>query len=233
MRHVIVVEDDAATNDRLKELLEAIQMITVVQTFDRTTAEGVINSTHLDLAIVDIDLGHGPKDKYAGFTLLADLSKKGCTTIVVSGMPEENLKEVSLSLNAYDFIGKPITDLDFINKVEHALAWETSEAGMGPVAVHAWPEGLAPDLSRKPTLLWKGRAVRLTLTELCIVHCLVESPGHVVEYNRLAKSMKSSASSKALATHMTGVRRKFIDVDPSFDRIDSEPGKGYVWKTGS
>ncbi len=231
MRRVVVVEDDAATNEHLKELLQAMPGVSVVQALDRTTAEAVINSNQLDLAIVDIDLGQGPKNKFAGFALLAELSKKGCTTIVVSGMPEDNLKEVSLSLSAYDFIGKPINDLDFINKVEHALAWEATEASRNQVGVQAWPDGLGPDPSRKPGLLWNGRPVRLTLTELGIVHCLIEPPGQVVEYSRLAKTMKSSNSSKALATHMTGVRKKFIDVDPGFDQIDAEPGKGYVWKT--
>ncbi len=232
MRRVAVIEDDKATNDHLRGLLETLPDLDVVQAFDRETAESIISAQRFDLVVIDIDLGQVPKNKYAGFALLLQLSGKGRATIVVSGMPEENLQAVSLSLSAYDFIGKPINDLDFLNKAEHALEWEASDNGGNEVGVHAWPDGLQLDPARKPGLLWKGKPVRLTLTELSIVHCLIEPPGRVVEYSRLAKTMKSSVSPKALATHMTGVRKKFIDVELTFDQIDSEPGKGYVWKTG-
>lgn len=232
MPRIAIVEDDPATNQRLRTLIEGSMEAEVVQAFDRTQAEQLVLSARWDLVVMDIDLGQGPKNRYAGLALLAQLGRSGCPTIVVSGMPEENLQDVALSLHAYEFIAKPINDLDFIHKVEHALAWETSDPGTDLFGTHGWPQGLQPDPARKNQLTWKGRPLRLTLTELSIVHHLVEQPGEVVEARRLAKNLKSAGSHKAVAVHMSGVRKKFHDVDPEFDRIGTEPGKGYVWKTG-
>lgn len=231
MPRIAIVEDDPATNDRLRALLEESMEAVVTQAFDRTQAEQLLSSSRWDLVVMDIDLGHGPKNRYAGLALVAQLGRSGCPTIVVSGMPEENLQDVALSLHAYEFIAKPINDLDFIHKVEHALAWEASDAGKDLFGTHGWPPGLLPDPARKNQLLWKGQPLRLTLSELSIVHHLVERPGEVVEARRLAKNLKSAGSPKAVVVHMSGVRKKFHDVDPDFDRIGTEPGKGYVWKT--
>ena len=232
MPRIAIVEDDPVTNDRLRTLIQDSMRAVVEQAFDRVQAERLLPSYRWDLVVMDIDLGQGPKNRYAGLSLLAQLGRSMCPTIVVSGMPEENLQDVALSLHAYEFIAKPINDLDFIHKVEHALAWETSDAGKDLFGTYGWPQGLTSDPNRKNQLLWKGRPLRLTLSQLSIVHHLVEQPGRVVEARRLAQNLKSTDSAKAVAVHMSGVRKKFHDVDPDFDRIGTEPGKGYVWKTG-
>lgn len=231
MRRVLVIDDDAATNDRLRDLICSMPDVTVEQAHDRATAERMIRSATFDLAVVDIDLGH-PKDRYAGVALLTELSTRGCTTLIVSGMPADHLRGVTLTLHAYDFLSKPINDLDFMVKVEHAFYFQASAAQGDRMGSQAWPDGLSEDSNRKPNLLWKGRPVQLSLTELGLVMCLIGTPGRVVEHERLAKVMPTAISPRAIATHITSIRKRFRDVDPNFDEIDPEPGQGYVWKTG-
>ncbi len=236
MRKIAIVEDDQATNDRLKKLVESLGDVEVEQAFDRESAEKLFGSRHFDLVIVDVELGQGPKDRYGGLTLLANLKGKRTVAIVVSGVSEENLSEVALSLHAYDFIGKPIVDLDFVNKVEHALEWQresTVTREEGGTAGQRMPPGLEIDPARYVGLRWNEKPVRLTLTQLRLVHCLIEHPGRVVEHAKLQRLMDTSKSSGALATHISGVRDRFLDVDSAFDRIESEPGKGYAWKIDS
>lgn len=230
MYRIAIVEDVLIDSDRLKSLIEDSMEAQVLQAFSRIEAERLLSSEQLDLVIMDIELGGGPKNRYGGLTLLSEMRGKTWPTIVVSGMPEENLRGVALSLHAYEFIAKPVDDHDFIHKVEHALAWENSEVGRDLLGSHGWPDGLQPDPNRKNQLLWKGRPVRLTITELSVVQCLIEQPGKVVENRRLVANLKSTVSAKALAAHMSGARSKFREVDPQFDRIENEPGKGYVWK---
>lgn len=234
MPHVLLVEDNESTNQHLANLLRSIDGVDVTQAFDRESAERAVQANRPDLAVVDIDLGPGIRDKYAGWSLFTALNAAGCTVIIVSGMPHAaTIKEMALGLNAYDFLTKPVSDLEFIGRVERALAWKHPGGLDLCTSGRTWPEGLTEDPARKPNLRWKGKGVNLTLTELSLVYRLIDAPGTPVSNDSLAKVMKTAVSAHALATHMTGIRRKFLDVDGNFDRITSAPGKGYVWKTES
>lgn len=232
MPRFAVIEDKQVVNDRLKSLLLTIPGAEVEQAFGLLEGQELLKKKLFDVVVLDIELGDGPKEKYGGLSILADLTGKRITTIVVSGMPEENLPELAISLKAYDFIAKPINELDFINKVEHALEWASDAEREGDSATdRTWPPNLEPDPSRYFGLRWKSKPVRLTLTQLRLVHCLAAQPGQPVEYEKLAKQLDSTSSHRAIATHLSEARQRFLLIDPKFDAIDSEPGKGYVWKT--
>jgi DNA-binding response OmpR family regulator len=230
MPRIAIIEDVAIDSDRLKSLIEqSIEGAEVLQAHTRAQAKELLSNEKLDLVVMDVELGHGPKDRHAGLGLLSEMRNMDWPTIVVSGVPEENLRSLALTLSAYEFIAKPVEDQDFIHKVEHALAWEKSDLGRDLFGAQNWPEGLQADPNRKNKLLWQGKPVWLSMTELSLVQCLIEKPGTVVDKSRLIANLKSTNSAKALATHFSGIRSKFREVDPSFDRIENEPGKGYVW----
>jgi len=229
MTRIAIIEDVREDSDNLKALIQSSLEAEVRQAFNRTEAETLLKDEKFDLVIMDIELGAGPKNRYAGLGLLSDI-RASWPTIVVSGMPEDNLRGLALTLHAYDFIAKPVDERDLINKVEHALKWSSSEVGKDLTTQHGLPEGLTADPQRKNRYLWMGRPVSLTLTELSILQCLIERPGSVVETRNLVKNLKSGMSTKAIATQMSNVRGKFRDVDPDFNRIENEPGRGYRWK---
>ncbi|SDY36088.1 DNA-binding response regulator, OmpR family, contains REC and winged-helix (wHTH) domain [Variovorax sp. YR266] len=233
MRKVLIVEDDVSTNDRLKALVESVPDTEVIQAFDKVGAEEAMRLHTLALMVIDVRLGEGPKDKLSGLTLLNTLNGKPTVAIVVSGMPYDMLQDFAISLQAFEFINKPINELDFINKVERALVFHKQLlADLPAPQASGWPAGLEPDAKRKLHFRWKGRPVMLSITEMRLVHCLIEPPNTVVEYAKLGQQLLTATSRKAVNTAMTGVRNGFIDVDPNFDAIDSEPGKGYIWRTG-
>jgi DNA-binding response OmpR family regulator len=122
--------------------------------------------------------------------------------------------------------------MDLLNKVEHALSFRTTDPNQKTrgSADQIWPDGLEPDPLRNPGLKWKNKSVNLSITQLRLVKRLVQNAGTVVEYKDLEKQLVSTNSKKAIATHLTAVRQRFRDVDPDFDQIDNDPGKGYVWK---
>ncbi len=232
MPKIAIVEDDVSTNNSHAQLLASIPDIEIHQAFNLAEADALIAPGGFDLLVIDIDLGGGPQGRSSGFRLLGAYGAQ-MPTIIVSGIQEDNLRDISLNLKAYEFITKPVHALDFQNKVNHALAFSGSAAGKIVPPNTVWPNGLHPDTKRPPNLLWNGKPVSLTLTELTIVHCLAMSPGEVIAYNKLSSAMKTGDSSRALSTHVTGVRKKFVAVDSKFDRIVSAPGKGYCWKADS
>lgn len=230
MHRIAIIEDVAVDSERLKTLIEESLDAVVFQAHTRPEAEDLLRNTALDLVIMDIELGTGVKNRYAGFGLLSDMRDKTWPTIVVSGGREGNLHGLALTLHAYEFVSKPWDDQDLIHKIEHALQWTKADADRPNLLPDGLPPGLTEDPRKKNRLLWKGRQVQLTITELSIVQCLIENPGTVVENRHLLANLKSAGSLKAVAAHVSGVRGKFREVDPEFDRIDNEPGKGYVWK---
>lgn len=233
MRKVLIVEDDRKLNDTFGQLVQRIKDTEVVQAFDKATAEQELRRSNFAVMVVDVKLGEDPREKLSGFQLLTMLSGKPTVVIVVSGMPNDMLPELAISLQAFDFLSKPINELDFIHKVEQALAsYEQLVRDSPPATGATWPPGLDADPKRKLGLRWKGRSVPLTLTELRLIHCLIEPPNTVVGYSTLAQQLKTPTSGqKAVTTHMTGARAKFVDIDPGFQALDSEPGRGYVWRT--
>ncbi|MGZ4164849.1 MAG: response regulator transcription factor [Tumebacillaceae bacterium] len=229
MQKVAIIEDDESTNNHLRDLISGYD-VEITQAFTRDAAITLLDKSTFDLAIVDVDLGPGPKEKYAGFEVLSLLGNAKTITLVVSGAPHSNIHDVAISLQAYDFIGKPIPELSFINKFEHALLASKSKGEDTISTDGALPPNLTKDPKLQFALRWKNKPVRLTLTHLRLVTCLVERPGVPVKRETLNAQMGSTSSTAALATHISEIRQRFIDVDSEFDHIQSEPGVGYVWK---
>jgi len=231
MPKVAIIDDDRSTNDRIYDLLKDVPDISVKQAFDGRAASALLANEHFDIVILDIDLGDGPRGRYGGFTILSELRGQKTTTLVVSGMQEDNLADVAISLRAYDFIGKPFSSLDFFNKFEHALEAQLSDPlEEGDSGAQGWPSELETDPNRIHGLKWKGRSIGLSITQSALVHCLLRQIGKPVSTQVLTKQLKSSNSPGAVASHLTAARKKFVDADPEFNRIRNEPGMGYMWK---
>jgi DNA-binding response OmpR family regulator len=231
MPTIAIIEDDESLNNHLKSLVSTIADAAISQYFNRLSAEEAILENDFDLVILDIELGQGPKDKYGGISILSRLTEKRTVTVVVSGTSEESLPSIVITLRAYDFISKPIDEISFINKIEHALLSSKDPVlpNQASQFIKQWPVGLSPDPDSNPGFLWKGQKVRLTLTHTRIINCLINPPGQTVVYAKLAKQLDSSNAPSAIATHMTGIRQRFTDIDPTFNAIIPDPGKGYVW----
>jgi DNA-binding response OmpR family regulator len=232
MRNILIVEDDIDTNSNLRILVERLDDIEVTQAYDLQAGLKHVTESHFDVAIVDIELG--PKDRYGGLAILAKLSGTGTATLVVSGAAEDIFSEVTIALDAYDFIAKPIKEASFLNKLNHALratVQQSSENGNQGPKVSVYPEGLIKDPLKQYVYKWHGERVSLTITQVRLLACLIESPGETVPYSVLLSQLDSTNSKSALATHISGIRSKFRSVDDRFAQIDTDPGKGYVWKT--
>jgi DNA-binding response OmpR family regulator len=88
------------------------------------------------------------------------------------------------------------------------------------------------DLQRY-TVRWKGLPINLTVTEFMMLHALVRHPGHVKTRKQLHQDgypHDAYVSDRTIDSHIKRVRRKFEEVDGTFDRVDTVYGLGYRWK---
>jgi two-component system response regulator ChvI len=82
---------------------------------------------------------------------------------------------------------------------------------------------------------WRGRPIRLTVTEFLLLEALARRPGHVKSRDQLltaAYPHDTTASDRTIDSHVKRLRRKFQDADPAFDALESVYGAGYRLRTG-
>ena len=82
---------------------------------------------------------------------------------------------------------------------------------------------------KRLTADWNGRRVNLTLTEFWMVHALARFPGHVKDRDSLMREASIFVDDSTITSHVKRIRRKFVALDPAFDRIDTVYGMGYRW----
>jgi two-component system OmpR family response regulator len=76
---------------------------------------------------------------------------------------------------------------------------------------------------------WNGAPVTLSLTEFWIVHALARNPGHVKNRQQLMDAANVVLDDNTITSHIKRMRRKFQQIDPAFDAIQTVYGMGYRW----
>jgi two-component system response regulator ChvI len=80
---------------------------------------------------------------------------------------------------------------------------------------------------------WKTEPVRLTVTEFLIVQALAVRPGVVKSRNALMDAAYDDqiyVDDRTIDSHVKRVRKKFKQMDDSFDMIDTLYGVGYRFR---
>lgn len=229
MPKLAVIEDDHAMNQLHCERLAQIPDAEIHRAFSTAEARVLLASNDFDLLVLDIELEPGGPSPNGGISLLSEYGAK-TPVIIVTGMPEQNLHEIALDLKAFEFVRKPVSQADFLNKVRHALAFRDLQIYKSTRAADSWPAYLEVDPKRRPQLTWRGNPINLSNTELSIVYMLAEVLGKTVEYDKFTKTLKSGQTERVVQQHISNIRRTFAEVDAEFDRIATDPMKGYFWK---
>jgi two-component system response regulator ChvI len=77
---------------------------------------------------------------------------------------------------------------------------------------------------------WAGESVTLTVTEFLILETLAQRPGIVKTRNQLMDAAYHDdiyVDDRTIDSHIKRLRRKFRQVDPEFDAIETLYGAGY------
>jgi two-component system OmpR family response regulator len=84
---------------------------------------------------------------------------------------------------------------------------------------------------RRMHAAWADQPLHLTVTEFWIVHALARHPGHVKHRDQLMRDARMVVDDTTVTSHIKRIRRKFGEVDPAFDCIETVYGMGYRWKS--
>jgi two-component system response regulator ChvI len=154
--------------------------------------------------------------------------------IFLTSRDEELDRVLGLEIGADDYLCKPFSMRELLARVKVLFRRAAIDTGAKRPAADAPLQlgDLELDLQRY-TVRWKGKDISLTVTEFMMLHALVRHPGHVKTRKQLHQDgypHDAFVSDRTIDSHIKRVRRKFEEVDGTFDRVDTVYGLGYRWK---
>lgn len=184
-----------------------------------------------ELAVLDIKM-----PRMDGMELLRRLREKTDFPVIFLTSKDDELDEaLGLALGADDYIAKPFSQRLLIARIRAIL--RRSGPREAPSATHpAEPEPepmirgkLRMDPARHK-VNWDGQLVTLTVTEFLILEALAARPGFVKSRDQLldiAYQDDVYVDDRTIDSHIKRLRRKFRQIDPHFDAIQTLYGVGY------
>ena len=226
MRRIAIVEDEPAIRANYADALRRYGY-EVTTYANRPDALAAFRTRLPDLALVDIGLG---EDVDGGFALTRELRAMSATVpIIFLSARDSDLDIVSgLRLGADDYLTKDASLAHLAARI--SALFRRSELSAAPPATDDIVERgpLSLDVKRL-TAHWSGQRVDLTLTEFWMVHALARHPGHVKDRDALMRDANIVVDDSTITSHIKRIRRKFLALDPAFERIATVYGMGYRW----
>ena len=228
---IALVDDDRNILTSVSIALQTEGFLTRIYS-DGETALKALTENPPDLAIFDIKM-----PRMDGLELLRRLREKSQIPVIFLTSKDDELDEaLGLAMGADDYIAKPFSQRLLIARIRAILrraeivaAPEEAEAD-GTGATGPIERGrLSMDPARHRTL-WDGRPVTLTVTEFLILETLAQRPGIVKTRNQLMDAAYQDdiyVDDRTIDSHIKRLRRKFRQVDPTFDAIETLYGAGY------
>ena len=227
MKRIAIVEDDVIIRKNYCDAL--LRNGYVVEAYgQRNEAMCALRVCLPDLAVIDIGLEDEPD---GGFTLCRELRAMSTTLpIIFLSARDSDIDIVSgLRLGADDYVTKDVSMPHLLARIE-ALFRRTSALKQPARAEDVLLRGdLVLDIKRL-SISWKNHDVVLTVTEFWMIHALLKFPGHVKNRDQLMREAELVVDDNTITSHMKRIRKKFLEVDPAFDDIETVYGMGYRWK---
>lgn len=225
-RHIVIVEDELIIAQNYCDALRR-QGYKVTHCRNRAEAMSLMVTRLPDLAIIDVGLADEPE---GGFDLCRELrSRAPELPIIFLTARDDDFDVVSgLRLGADDYLSKDISQAHLMARII-ALFRRVDALRKPPAAEQVLERGpLAINIERM-SLSWRDQPVDLTVTEFWIVHALANYPGHVKNRQQLMDAANVVLDDNTITSHIKRIRRKFKELDESFDQIHTAYGMGYRW----
>ncbi|WP_336365617.1 proteobacterial dedicated sortase system response regulator [Marinobacter sp. C2H3] len=226
-KHLVLIEDDPGIRDNYRAAFER-RGYRVSAYGTRASAYQALRQALPDLAIIDVGLGDEPD---GGFTLCQDLRGLSATLpIIFLTARDSDIDSVhGLRLGADDYVTKDMSLDHLLARItallRRAEAW--ADAARKPDEV--LQRGRLSLNADRMTVAWNQCPVELTVTEFWMLHALVRHPGHVRSREQLMDAASTVLDDNTVTSHIKRIRRKFTQVDPHFDAIQTAYGMGYRW----
>ena len=203
--------------------------------YDGAAGLSALESDPPDVAILDVKM-----PRMDGMEVLRRLRQTSNVPVIILTSKDEEIDEIlGFNLGADDYIHKPFSQRLLIERVKAVLRRAAPEdADLNGVAGSAAASRaikrgrLTLDPARHDCL-WDGRPVRLTVTEFLLLQSLAQRPGFVKSRDNLMDAAYEDqvyVDDRTIDSHIKRMRKKFRDVDPEFDSIETLYGVGYRYR---
>jgi two-component system response regulator ChvI len=227
-----LVDDDENIVTSVSLALES-QGHTVKAYFDGASGLAALENDPPDLAILDVKM-----PRMDGMEVLRRLRRASDLPVIILTSKDDEIDELlGFNLGADDYMHKPFSQRLLIERVKAVL--RRANGGLGD---EDDPEAVAPRALKRGQLtldparhdcLWNGLPVKLTVTEFLLLQALAQRPGFVKSRDNLMDAAYDDqvyVDDRTIDSHIKRMRRKFREVDPDFDAIETLYGVGYRYR---
>lgn len=225
--NILVLDDEAEIAD-LVELFLKNEGYNVYKFYSSSEAIKCINSTSLDLALLDVMLPDTD-----GFTILRKIREEGYRfpVIMLTAKVEDNDKIIGLSLGADDYITKPFNPLEMVSRVKAQLRRYTLYNGVEKQENKEIFDsaGLIVNHQTHVCTLYE-KEISLTPTEFNILWLLCKNADKVVSTEEIFEKIwneKYLDSNNTVMVHIRRIREKLNEPSRNPKFIKTVWGVGY------
>ena len=232
MARITLVDDDENIVTSVSLALES-QGHAVKAYFDGASGLAALENDPPDLAILDVKM-----PRMDGMEVLRRLRRASDLPVIILTSKDDEIDELlGFNLGADDYMHKPFSKRLLIERVKAVL--RRANGGLGD---EDEPEAVAPRALKRGQLtldparhdcLWNGLPVKLTVTEFLLLQALAQRPGFVKSRDNLMDAAYDDqvyVDDRTIDSHIKRMRRKFREVDPDFDAIETLYGVGYRYR---
>lgn len=233
MARITLVDDDENIVTSVSLALES-QGHSVKAYYDGASGLAALENDPPDLAILDVKM-----PRMDGMEVLRRLRRTSDLPVIILTSKDDEIDELlGFNLGADDYMHKPFSQRLLIERVKAVLR----RAGGGADESGDEPEESATRALRRGRLtldparhdcLWNDRPVKLTVTEFLLIQALAQRPGFVKSRDNLMDAAYDDqvyVDDRTIDSHIKRMRRKFREVDPEFDAIETLYGVGYRYR---
>ena len=234
MAKITLVDDDENIVASISLALESHGHV-VTACHDGVAGLESLTTSPPDLAILDVKM-----PRMDGMELLRRLRQTSNMPVIMLTSKDEEIDEIlGFNLGADDYMHKPFSQRLLLERVKAVLRRADVPDDSGAPAAPADPGAkalrrgkLTLDPERHDSL-WDGKPVRLTVTEFLLLQSLAQRPGFVKSRDNLMDAAYDDqvyVDDRTIDSHIKRMRKKFRQVDPSFDAIETLYGVGYRYR---
>jgi two-component system response regulator ChvI len=233
MANITLVDDDENIVTSVSLALES-HGHTVKAYYDGATGLAALENEPPDLAILDVKM-----PRMDGMEVLRLLRRTSDLPVIILTSKDEEIDEIlGFNLGADDYMHKPFSQRLLIERVKAVLrrAGADEEEAQNPLSeagARALKRGKLTLDPARHDCLWEGRPVKLTVTEFLLLQSLAQRPGFVKSRDNLMDAAYDDqvyVDDRTIDSHIKRMRKKFREVDPEFDSIETLYGVGYRYR---
>lgn len=225
--NILVLDDEAEIAD-LVELFLKNEGYNVYKFYSSSEAIKCINSTPLDLALLDVMLPDTD-----GFTILRKIREEGFRfpVIMLTAKVEDNDKIIGLSLGADDYITKPFNPLEMVSRVKAQLRRYTFYNGAETLENKEIFDSAGLIVNHQTHVCTPyEKEIALTPTEFNILWLLCKNADKVVSTEEIFEKIwneKYLDSNNTVMVHIRRIREKLNEPSRNPKFIKTVWGVGY------